>query len=407
MEITDSMPVEFDLRPAYYDDFHCLADKCRLSCCEGWRISFDKKDYMKLKRTKGSPELDSRMAHGLRRIRSGPLSEIHYGEFQMSGEDLDCPLHCENGLCLLQIEKGHGMLPEVCRVFPRQERVYLSGYLERSLSPACEAVLALLWDLPDGIDFVADPLPKAEKAYFPVTYRGTMATDFQEVRSRCIDILQDRRMPLPQRMMLLGMALKKLVDGEKDLERWMAYVELLTEQAAVEGISLTAKADPALFLINNIRILQSTGEAKKVYSIVQELLSALDFEMDEATKGSISVDPYLKARARYEENFAGREYFMENLMVSLFFQMQLPALDSMEQLWRGYVAFCNMYGFYRFLAVMSCRDGAPGDREELFHLLASGSRKIVHNRTFSEASLDSFYRHDSATLAHMAILLSN
>lgn len=45
-----SVLVDKDLRPAYYDDFHCLAAGCRLSCCKGWRISFDKKDYLSLKR---------------------------------------------------------------------------------------------------------------------------------------------------------------------------------------------------------------------------------------------------------------------------------------------------------------------------------------------------------------------
>ena len=29
------IPVERDLRPSYYEDFHCLAEGCRLSCCKG------------------------------------------------------------------------------------------------------------------------------------------------------------------------------------------------------------------------------------------------------------------------------------------------------------------------------------------------------------------------------------
>jgi len=39
-----------DLRPAYYDDFHCLAAGCKLSCCKGWNITFNKKDYLSIKR---------------------------------------------------------------------------------------------------------------------------------------------------------------------------------------------------------------------------------------------------------------------------------------------------------------------------------------------------------------------
>lgn len=401
----DSVQVEYDLRPAYYDDFRCLAGDCKLSCCKGWHITFDRKDYMKLKKVKGSPELNSRMEHGLHRLRSGPFSEVHFGEFRMNEEDEDCPLHCDDGLCLLQVEKGHGTLPLVCRIFPRLEGAYLSGYWERSLSPACEGVLELLWNLPEGIDFRADPLPKTEEVFFSKQYRNTMVKDFQKVRSQCIDILQDRRIPLPQRIMLLGLVLKKLVDGETDFERWLAQVQFMEEQAAAGAIVLTAETNPALFLMNNVWILNMFS--KKKGSFGKELLNALDFEQDKITRGSISVDSYITARARYEERFAGREYFLENLMVSLFFQQKLPALDSIEKLWRGYVSFCNMYGFYRFLSIMSCREGASGDRDELFRLIVSGSREMLHNKTFSEASLDSLYRHESATLAHMAILLNN
>lgn len=137
-----SVLVDKDLRPAYFDNFHCLAADCRLSCCKGWHISFDKKDYLSLKREKGSPQLNQMLENGLRRIRRGPLSEIHYGEFVMSGGV--CPLLREDSLCALQVEKGHEALPFVCRSFPRSERPQISGYLERSLSPACEGVLALL-----------------------------------------------------------------------------------------------------------------------------------------------------------------------------------------------------------------------------------------------------------------------
>lgn len=409
MNLNDKIPVEFDLRPAYYDDFQCLAGDCRFSCCKGWHISFDKKEYMELKRQRGTQELNTRMDHALHRLRSGPLSGIHYGEFRMK-EDGDCPLHCENGLCRLQLEKGPKALPTVCQVFPRQEQPYLSGYLERSLSPACEAVLELLWNLPDGVDFRADPLPTPTNIELPREYRDTLVYGFQDVRSRCIDLLQDRRLPLPQRIMLMGLTLKKLVDGEKDLQRWMKQTDLLSEEAARDGVPLGEGNEQSLpsYLVNCIRIMYTLGGSNDdLAAVCKDLLDVLDFEQDTGNRGSISIEPYLAARKRFDERFAGREYFMENLMVSLFFQLKIPALDSMEKLWRGYVAFCNLYGFLRYLAVMSCREGAPGDKDELFRMLVFGSRGLIHNNTNHAALLDSLYQHDSTTLAHMAILLGN
>ena len=137
-----SIPITQDLRPAYYDRFHCLAAGCKFSCCKGWSITFNKKDYLSLKRQKGSEDLEARLG-GVRRIRN--QEHIHYGEFDMSSGI--CPLLGDDSLCVLQKERGHAALPDVCQTFPRIERHMASGYLERSLSPACEAVLALLWDL--------------------------------------------------------------------------------------------------------------------------------------------------------------------------------------------------------------------------------------------------------------------
>ena len=399
------IPIEYDLRPAYYDDFHCLAGDCRMTCCQGWRVTFDRADYMRIKRVKGSPELNARMAHVLHRIRSGPLSEKFFGEFRMNEEDGRCPLQSEEGLCLLQMEKGHETLPLICKAFPRTQSACLSGYFERALDPGCEGVLSLLWDLPEGVDFRSDPLPQAGAMQFTPNRSGVLLERFQDIRSQCIDILQDRRMPLPERMMLLGMALKKLADGERELERWMTYVRLCSEQAAAEGIPLLTdqRQSRAQFLINSVRMLRMFSKEK----IAQELLSALDSELDGGKRGTISVEPYLEARARYAERFAGREYFLENLMVSVFFKMRLPLLDSADNLWRSYTAFCNLYSFYRFLAVMSCREGAPGDRAELFRMIVFGSREMLHGDKVNDAVVNVLFRNNSATLAHMAILLGS
>ena len=68
------------------------------------------------------------------------MPEYFYGEFDLAGGS--CPLQRPDGLCSLQLEKGHDALPRVCKIFPRSEVYHSSGYLERSLSPACEGVLA-------------------------------------------------------------------------------------------------------------------------------------------------------------------------------------------------------------------------------------------------------------------------
>lgn len=397
-----SIKIDKDLRPVYYDDFHCLAAGCRLSCCKGWRITFHKKDYLSLKRQRGTENLNNRLEQGVRRIRDKEYA--HYGEFDMSSGD--CPLLREDCLCALQVEKDHSALPEVCRVFPRTKS-YLPGYLERSLSPACEGVLELLWNLPEGVEFRSDLLPKKEQRALTVPEDRPLVPFFQPVREWCIDMLQDRRFPLPQRILLMGFALRELVEGETDIASWLLQARSLLEAEELPDLPREESA-LAMFLSSNFHALNHLKDAGADYEDIRtEIPQALGVTLRADTlRVVMPTAPYRTARQQYEERFKDREYFMENLMVALFFHLHLPNLASGEELWKSYVNFCNLYSFYRFLSVASCREGAAGDKAELFRMMVFATRGLIHNGARQTALRDELFQNDSATLAHMAILLS-
>ena len=426
--------IDRDLRPAYYDKFHCLITDCQLNCCKGWRISFDRGDYLTLKHTKGSPELNKRLSHALHRIRGDDLKK-YFAEFDMSSGI--CPLLREDGLCLLQMEKGARAQPFVCRSFPRHEINTCFGFFEHSLTPACEGVLALLWDLPEGIDFICSPLPPEKRTIQSFqSALGFSSGDFQSIRSACIDILQDRRNPLPERIFLMGIALKQLIDGETDLSRWQANIPNISGVAVLKQLDSAGNdAMQMMCILNNVRVLCSIGQSSDGFQEIQKsIISSLGLStlmrlkystakisfskvtasgekislngLQEQIQGKSQKDAlsaYQTAKARYQEQFGDKEYFMENLMVAVFFHLHLPNMDNLENFWKSYVNFCNTYSFFRFMAVMSCR---KGDKKELFHLIVQASRNLLHNSQRQEALAEQFFQNESSTLAHMAVLLS-
>ena len=257
--MADQFEVNYDLRPVYYDQFQCLASGCRYTCCEGWHISFNKKDYLALKRQEGSPELTETLRKIVRRVKKGPNAGRWYGEFDIGNEH--CPLQREDGLCSLQLEKGPKALPEVCQVFPRGKAYGDSCYLERTLSPACEGVLELLWNLPDGVDFVSDPLPKADQKVLTFEAAKALCARTQDVRSQCIDLLQDRRYTLPQRILLMGLALKELADGERDIDLWLARTQARADAPETARTLVLPSLEKALpmFLLGN-RFMEKTKD---------------------------------------------------------------------------------------------------------------------------------------------------
>lgn len=398
-----------DLRPSYYDKFLCLAGACRTSCCKNWRVTFDKKDYLALKQLDGSAELNQMISHGLHRLHKNDVVGNFYAEFSMNNGV--CPLLRKDCLCELQIEKGHDALPLVCQIFPRGESYLYSGYLERSLSLGCEAVLLLLWDEPGGVTFFSDPLPETECRTLAFDDPCGLGAYFQDIRSWCIDILQNRNYPLPERILRVGAGLKLLADGETDIPKWLHTVCAYAEQQN----SLFAGAAEqdrilSMFLSNNLRLLLSLTDKydPSTKSMQQAVMDAfgINTEGAAATKIGVPYAPWLSARSRFEERFNGRDYFLENIAVSLFYYLHLPDVGAPESIWKSYVNFCNLYSFCRFLAVMSCHDRSPADRETLMQYTVFACRTLLHNGLRQQTLRDEFFEHDSATLAHMAVLLS-
>ena len=240
---------------------------------------------------------------------------------------------------------------------------------------------------------------------------GTLHPHFLDIREACIDLLQDRRFPLSQRIFLMGAALKELAGCEENITRWLRKARALPETPGAAELLDSRELEQSLplFLSNQLHILTSIYTVNpELLSVKYTLLTALEpEELPDGEGTTFSLEVYRKARERFQEKFGDRDYFMENLMVALFFHLRLPNVNSRELLWKSYVNFCNLYSFYRFLAVMSCREGSAGDKLELFRLMVFASRSLIHNGTQQLALRDELFQNNSGTLAHMAILLGN
>ena len=89
-------------RPSYYNEFKCIADKCRHSCCVGWEISVDDDT---LKRYE---DID----------RDDILCHIDDGQIMLC-EGERCPFLKSDGLCRLIAELGDDYTSKICREHPR------------------------------------------------------------------------------------------------------------------------------------------------------------------------------------------------------------------------------------------------------------------------------------------------
>jgi lysine-N-methylase len=171
------------IAPDYYENFTCIADKCKHSCCVGWEIDIDE-ETLRYYQTVGG-------AFG-ERLRAG----IEIGEdcacFRL-GEDERCPFLNESGLCDIILNLGEESLSQICTDHPR----FCSFYGDRTeigLGLCCEEAGRRLLSQKDKINLVVlrddgeeDLASEEETAFFMK-------------RDRLFEMAQDRRLSVFARM---------------------------------------------------------------------------------------------------------------------------------------------------------------------------------------------------------------
>ena len=124
-------------RPAYFDDFRCLAGSCPDSCCKEWDVLIDEdtaKEYLAMPGPLGE------------RLRQVMYEEDgqHYFAIQ---SDRRCPMWRDDGLCRIQAEAGEQALCNTCRDFPRLTHDY-GNFIERGLELSCPEAARLILSAP-------------------------------------------------------------------------------------------------------------------------------------------------------------------------------------------------------------------------------------------------------------------
>ncbi len=168
------------IAPDYYTKFHCIADKCRHSCCVGWEIAIDPDKLAYYRSIEG--ELGARLQKGI---------DEEEGQFILDEEER-CPFLNRTGLCDLITALGEDALCQICRDHPRFRNFY-ADRTEIGLGLCCEAAGALI-------------LSQKEKMTL-VTLEDDGAADMPDVadesllawREELFVLAQDRSKPIEKR----------------------------------------------------------------------------------------------------------------------------------------------------------------------------------------------------------------
>ena len=171
--------------PDYYNEFKCIADKCKNSCCIGWEIDVDDKTYKKYM------SLNSPIGEKLR----NNITNTEPHSFKLR-ENEKCPFLNENGFCELILELGEDSLCDICSLHPRFRNFY-NTRTEIGLGLCCEAVVEIVLSktTPTSLividdDGETDATDEAEE-------------EIIELRDNILSLLSDRTCSLDERVKIL------------------------------------------------------------------------------------------------------------------------------------------------------------------------------------------------------------
>lgn len=136
----------FTIKPDFYDEFKCIADKCTDSCCIGWEIDVDEislEKYNKINTDFGE------------KIRSQIIkSEDGSNCFKLC-ENERCPFLNKKNLCDIIINCGEEYLCDICREHPRFYE-WFAGVTECGLGLCCEEVCRILLENEEPFSLVEE-----------------------------------------------------------------------------------------------------------------------------------------------------------------------------------------------------------------------------------------------------------
>lgn len=195
--------------PSYYNDFKCIADKCRHSCCIDWEICIDETTYAKYKQT-------GDILNTVKECEDGPCFALR--------ENGRCPHLNDSGLCNIILSYGKDFLSDICRNHPRFYNYISDERTEAGIGLVCEEACRLILenekpfslfktDDPDNGDFGGMVLDNSE-------------ADFNALaqRDRIISIIEATDVSFDEKIAVLKAEFKlsELYTPDKWLDRFLS-----------------------------------------------------------------------------------------------------------------------------------------------------------------------------------------
>ncbi|MBQ7944444.1 MAG: flagellin lysine-N-methylase [Lachnospiraceae bacterium] len=208
------------VKPHYYDEFQCAADKCPDTCCAGWQIVIDDDTLEKYDKYV-QKQADESFAKRLD-------ASVDWEEGCFLQKGARCAMLNNQNLCDLITAKGEGYLCDTCNRYPRHIEEF-DGIREYSLSLSCPVAAEMMLKMREQTRYLVeeDEKPDPLEDEFE-DFDFMLFTQLEDARDVIFQIVQDRSKSIEQRMAIL-MEMARQMQACIDEDRLFDMQDVVTD----------------------------------------------------------------------------------------------------------------------------------------------------------------------------------
>lgn len=392
------------LKPFYYDDFKCIADKCIDNCCHiQWTITIDEKTYKKYRKLKGP--WGKKINNNITRIRKNN-SYLNYGKIKL--KDCGCSLLDEEGFCTIHAQLGEKYLSNTCRMYPRNIIKYNDIY-ERNLTMSCPEVARYFVKHQGDFYFNMneEELLDLDKDYIiNKNYDENLYNLLWNARGLAIEIVQFKKIDIWKRIVFVKSLcdkVQKIID-KNDYENYEKVLKNFRREIVnVDTINSLDK----ITIVPNIKMQFTKAILQLRNNIViknEKYLNLID-EYNELEKKNNADILMTKIENEFNEILNEYNNIMENLLVYLIYKYFMKALYT-KNLEKEVSNVIISYAVIKMLLLARWyKNNKILNEEDFVEVFYVFSRVIEHNNGFLDILQNNIKDAGYDSVAYMTILV--
>lgn len=342
------------VKPDYYKEFSCIADKCEDTCCAGWKIVIDKASLKRYRQISGP--FKKRMRRSVNWLS---------GTFKQDKEKR-CAFLNDRNLCDLYLEQGEAGFCNTCSSYPRHTEEF-EGVREISLSVSCPEVARIIMDkmTPVSFELYEDEEEEEYEDFDPFLF-----SILEDARNVMIKILQNRELSILERAAVV-LELAKEIQKRVDEGNMFTCSEIIEEYENKKDFEINPdKKNPQPFfnLLYKLELLKKDWEVQLKKT-----------EMLLYTEGRSSYEDISKAYEEWEKEHPETDIHKEQLLVYFLFTYFPGAIYDGAIYTKAKLAVYCVWMIDELWKSVWMENGGIMERIEMTELVYRFSREVEHS----------------------------